>query len=331
MEVTNTSYAFSGLECPHTLVNYRNLRERQCQACTSTASPYWNTCQHTLACAHTWLNHIPTTKNSITDETFQGGKGSCCFTTARGRLQTVSGAMKCAFQQHTQAGSPISLSKFLVQNFETGPPHSVDQAGLEFRDLLPLPPSTPPCLRWVYILKHHYHMCTQTGRASAGGTEGPGPSPLERHRARQVRKAGKSSVCSQRGSRSCCPLAETPSPPPGTDAKEKLYVCVKGTHTPHTAFCGSQSQTSSHCSKWDTSGTVRGTVAEESANEPRAPLLHRRGPWSPGHWLFIKSEEKIHLSQPHSFGHYHYKANRNKVIHELWAVSPSFSPLFLWK
>lgn len=102
------------------------------------------------------------------------GKGSCCFTTARGRLQTVSGAMKCAFQQHTQAGSPISLSKFLVQNFETGPPHSVDQAGLEFRDLLPLPPSTPR-LRWVYILKHHYHMCTQ-GRASAGGTEGPARS-----------------------------------------------------------------------------------------------------------------------------------------------------------
>lgn len=42
--------------------DYRNLRERQCQACTSTASPYWNICQHTLACAHTWLNHIPTTK-----------------------------------------------------------------------------------------------------------------------------------------------------------------------------------------------------------------------------------------------------------------------------
>lgn len=54
--------------------DYRNLRERQCQACTSTASPHWNTCQHTLACTHTWLNHIPTTKNSITDETFQGGK-----------------------------------------------------------------------------------------------------------------------------------------------------------------------------------------------------------------------------------------------------------------
>lgn len=198
MEVTNTSYAFSGLECPHTLVNYRNLRERQCQACTSTASPYWNTCQHTLACAHTWLNHIPTTKNSITDETFQGGKGSCCFTTARGRLQIVSGAMKCAFQQHTQAGSPISLSKFLVQNFETGPPHSVDQAGLEFRDLLPLPPSTPPCLRWVYILKHHYHMCTQTGRASAGGTEGPG---LVLWKGTELGKLGKPgrAVCAVRG------------------------------------------------------------------------------------------------------------------------------------
>lgn len=32
---------------------------------------------------------------------------------------------------------------------ETGS-HSVDQAGLEFRDLLPLPLSAPPCLQWVY-------------------------------------------------------------------------------------------------------------------------------------------------------------------------------------
>lgn len=234
--MTNTSYAFSGLEYPHTLVTTGTSESGSVKpvpaqlAHTGTfVSTHWHVLIHGST---TYL--LP--KNSITDETFQGGKGSCCFTTARGRLQTVSGAMKCAFQQHTQAGSSISLSKFLVQNFETGPPHSVDQAGLEFRDLLPLPPSTPPCLRWVYILKHHYHMCTQTGRASAGGTEGPGPvpSPLERHRTRQVRKAGKSSVCSQRGSRSCCPLVETPSPPPGTDAKEKLYVCVKGTHPTHS-------------------------------------------------------------------------------------------------
>lgn len=306
---------------PHTS-DYRNLRERQCQACTSTASPYWNTCQHTLACAHTWLNYIHTTKKLNHRRAFQGGKGSCCFTTARGRLQTVSGAMKCAFQQHTQAGSPISLSKFLVQN-------SVDQAGLEFRDLLPLPPSTPPCLRWVYILKHHYLMCTQTGRAPAGGMEGPGPgpSPLERHRAWQVRKAGRA-ACAVRGEAGAAVLWLRPLHHHLVQMPRRSCMCVKGTHTSHTAFCGSQSQTSSHCSKWDTSGTVRGTVAEGSANEPRAPLLHHRGPWSPGHWLFIKSEEKIYLSQPHSFGHYHYKANRNKVIHELWAVSPSvLSPL----
>lgn len=184
---------------PHTS-DYRNLRERQCQACTSTASPYWNTCQHTLACAHTWLNHIPTTKKLNHRRDISRGKGSCCFTTARGRLQTVSGAMKCAFQQHTQAGSPISLSKFLVQNFETGPPHSVDQAGLEFRDLLPLPPSTPPCLRWVYILKHHYHMCTQTGRASAGGTEGPARS-LVLWKGTELGKLGKlgRAACAVRG------------------------------------------------------------------------------------------------------------------------------------
>lgn len=103
------------------------------------------------------------------------------------------------------------------------------------------------------------------------------PSPLERHQAWQVRKVGKSSMCSQRGSRSCCPLVETPSPPPGTDAEEKLYVCVKEAHTRHTAFCGSQSQTSSHCSKWDSSGAVRGTVAEGGVSEPRAPLLHPVG------------------------------------------------------
>lgn len=60
---------------------------------------------------------------------------------------------------------------------------------------------------------------------------------------------------------------------------------------------------------------------------------------SPGHLYYTAvghgaqgtgslSEEKIHLSQPHAFGHYHYKANRNKVIHELWAVSSSvLSPL----
>lgn len=29
-------------------------------------------------------------------------------------------------------------------------------------------------------------------------------------------------------------MVETPSPPPGTDAKEKLYVCVKGTHPTHS-------------------------------------------------------------------------------------------------
>lgn len=40
----------------------------------------------------------------------------------------------------------------------------------------------------------------------------------------------------------------------------------------------------------DLSGTLRGTVAEGSANEPRAPLLHCRG--RPRHWLFIKSKEK---------------------------------------
>lgn len=77
----------------------------------------------------------------------------------------------------------------------------------------------------------------------------------------------------------------------------------------------------------DLSGTVRGTVAEGSANEPRAPLLHGHGPRSPRHWLLIKSKKKIHLSQPHSFGHYHYKANRNKVIHKLWAVCSILSPL----
>lgn len=103
----------------------------------------------------------------------------------------------------------------------------------------------------------------------------------------------------------------------------------------------------------DLSGTtLRGTVAKGCANEPRAPLLHRLGPWglgaqgtfitppwalglgpwalepwSPGHWFFIKSKEKIHLSQPYSFGHYHYKANRNKVIHKLWAVCSRLSPL----
>lgn len=92
-------------------------------------------------------------------------------------------------------------------------------------------------------------------------------------------------------------MVETPSPPP-VQMPRRSCVCVQETHTRHTAFCGSQSQTSSHCSKWDTSGAVRGTVAEGSINEPRAPLLHCRGPWSPGHWLFIRSEEKIHLSQP---------------------------------
>lgn len=33
-------------------------------------------------------------------------------------------------------------------------------------------------------------------------------------------------------------MVETPSPPPGTDAKEKLYVCVKGTHTHTQPFVG---------------------------------------------------------------------------------------------
>lgn len=196
--MTNTSYAFSGLECPHTLVTTGTSESGSIKpvpaqlAHTGTlVSTHWHVLIHGST---TYL--LP--KNSITDETFQGGKGSCCFTTARGRLQTVSGAMKCAFQQHTQAGSPISLSKFLVQNFETGPPHSVDQAGLEFRDLLPLPPSTPPCLRWVYILKHHYHMCTQTGRASEGGTEGPG---LVLWKGTELGKLGKlgRAACAVRG------------------------------------------------------------------------------------------------------------------------------------
>lgn len=126
------------------------------------------------------------------------GKGSCCFTTARGRLQTVSGAMKCAFQQHTQAGSPISLSKFLVQNFETGPPHSVDQAGLEFRDLLPLPPSTPHACDGSISLNIIIICALKDEPPQVERGPGPVPSPLERHRARQVRKAGKSSACSER-------------------------------------------------------------------------------------------------------------------------------------
>lgn len=67
-------------------------------------------------------------------------------------------------------------------------------------------------------------------------------------------------------------------------------------------------------------------MAEGSANEPRAPLLHRPR-WRPRHWLFIKSKEKNTPRQPHSFGHYHYKANRNKVIHKLWAVCSVLSPL----
>lgn len=43
------------------------------------------------------------------------------------------------------------------------------------------------------------------------------------------------------------------------------------------------------------------------AKEPRASALYQ---------INLK-KKKIHLSQPHSFGRYHYKTNRNKVIRKL--------------
>lgn len=57
-------------------------------------------------------------------------------------------------------------------------------------------------------------------------------------------------------------------------------------------------------------------MAEISTNQPGAPLLHACGLRSPGHefiGLRIGSvsnkfkEKKIHLCQPHSFGHYKEK------------------------
>lgn len=74
MEVTNTSYAFSGLECPHTLVTTGTSE-------SGSVKPVPAQLAHTgtLVSTH-WhvLIHGSTTylllKNSITDETFQGGK-----------------------------------------------------------------------------------------------------------------------------------------------------------------------------------------------------------------------------------------------------------------
>lgn len=172
------------------------------------------------------------------------------------------------------------------------------------------------------------------------GGPGTGPAgPLERHQAWQVREVGEQHrvEVQSAGNQELLSFGSDPFTT-WYRCQVKLCLCVK-VSAPHTASCGSQSDPSSQCSngthKWqnctkpnDLSGTERDSGRRKRAEEPRAPFPHRLGQKSPGHWLFIKSKEKkIHLSQPYSFGHYHYKANRNKVIHKLWAVCSGLSPL----
>lgn len=100
-------------------------------------------------------------------------------------------------------------------------------------------------------------------------------------------------------------------------------------HTPLTPPNGIQ--------KWQNRTRTNGLSGNERNNgrnkRKLAPGTFITLPWAKEnralalYQINLKKKKKKRLSQPHSFGHYHYKANRNKVSHELWAVCSVLSPL----
>lgn len=208
-------------------------------------------------------------------------------------------------------------------------------------------PSRSLVLSWNH---HHHPPPTETGRAlswgSAGSTTGPA-SPLGRCHAWQFRNAqgwaGRACMCQKRNEEQLS-FGSDPIITTWYRFQGKAAVMCMGEHTrvftPHVwvylsihGFAGQWTQISSHYSKWGAqvarkdskgwtkknhlSGNVRGTMAEISRNQPRAPLLYSCGLRRPGHKLMglrigslsNKVKEKKHLRQPHSFGH--YKATEN--------------------